>query len=358
MISVILTAVRSLRRAFMPRCDLVLENLALRPQLSVLSRQVARPSFHRADRLLWVALRAVWSRWIAALVIVQPQTVVRWHRAGFRLYWRWRSRHRDGRPPIDHKLIELIRQRWTANPTWGSPRIRDELAKLGLNVSASTIRRYRPKFERPSSQTWQTFLRNHAAQIIAVDFFTVPTATFRVLFVFVVLARCRRTIRRIAITETPTAGWAAQQVVEALPFEPATKYLLRDRDGIYGVEKANAVTIILAGATNYKNWNDITADPDVRCADYLQGVVARSAAGSVRGLRARGGIAVALSWSGGKLASAELQTKYSGPCRLRTPGKIEIRQNGAPVALRPVADGVIEFTAAAGATYAIAPRTE
>ena len=238
MFSLILTVIRSLRCAFIPRRDLVLENLALRHQLLVLNRRVEQPHFHRSDRLLWIALRAVWSRWTEALVIVQPQTVVRWHRAGFRLYWRWRSRRRDGRPPIDRNLIKLIQRMWRANPTWGSPRIRDELAKLGLQVSDSTIRNCRPKSERSSSQTWTTFLRNHAAQIVAVDFFTVPTVTFRVLFGFVILAHERRKIRHIAITEAPSAGWTAQQVVEAFAFEPASKYLLRDRDGIYGTEFA------------------------------------------------------------------------------------------------------------------------
>ena len=234
MLSVILTVIRSLRGAFLPCRDLVLENLALRHQLTVLNRRVEQFHFHRADRLLWVALRAVWSRWTEALVIVQPQTVVRWHRAGFRLYWRWRSRHREGRPPINQKLINLIRKRWTANPTWGGPRIRDELAKLGLHVSDSTIRKYRPKSGRSTSQSWTTFLRNHATQIVAVDFFTVPTVTFRVLFVFVILGHDRRKIRHFAITEAPSADWPAQQVVEAFAFEPASKYLLRDRDGIYG----------------------------------------------------------------------------------------------------------------------------
>ena len=234
MFCVILTVIRSLRGALAPRRDLLLENLALRHQLMVLNRRVEQPHFHRVDRLLWVALRAVWSCWTEVLVIVQPETVVRWHRAGFRLYWRWRSRHNEGRPPIDRKLISLIREMWTVNPTWGSPRIRDELSKLGLHVSDSTIRKYRPKSRRSTSQTWTTFLRNHAAQIVSVDFFTVPTVTFRLLFVFVVLAHDRRRIRHFAITEAPSADWTAQQVVEAFAFAPASNYLLRDRDGIYG----------------------------------------------------------------------------------------------------------------------------
>ena len=167
-----------------------------------------------SDRLFWAVLSTMWSRWTKVLVIVQPQTVVRWHQAGFRLFWHWKSRRRTGRSPTDRDLIELIRRMWQANPTWGSPRIRAELAKLGLQVSAATVRKYRPKGDRrPPSQTWRAFLRNHASQLIAVDFFTVPTVTFRVLFVFVVLAHERRRVLHFAVTEAPSASWAAQQVV-------------------------------------------------------------------------------------------------------------------------------------------------
>jgi transposase InsO family protein len=179
------------------------------------------------------------------LVIVQPQTVVRWHQAGFRLFWRWKSRCRTGRAPTDRDLIELIRRMWQANPTWGSPRIRAELAKLGLQVSAATVRKYRPKGERgPPSQTWRAFLRHHTKQLIAVDFFTVPTVTFRILFVFVVLAHDRRKVLHFAVTEAPSAAWAGQQIVYAFPFETPPKYLLRDRDGTYGAEFTKRVTAL------------------------------------------------------------------------------------------------------------------
>ena len=187
----------------------------------------------------------MWSRWMKALVIVQPQTVVRWHQAGFRLYWHWKSRRRTGRAPIDRELIELIRRMWRANPTWGSRRIQAELAKLGLQVCAATIRKYRPPGERgPPSQTWRAFLRNHTKQLVAVDFCTVPTVTFRVLFVFVVLALERRKVLHVAVTEAPSASWAAQQVVNAFPFETPPKYLLRDRDGIYGAEFTKRVAAL------------------------------------------------------------------------------------------------------------------
>jgi transposase InsO family protein len=235
MFGVILAMLRSLGAAFQPRSGLLLENLALRHQLVVLQRNARKANFRNPDRLLWILLRAVWSGWEKALVIVRPQTVVGWHRAGFRLYWRWKSRGR-GRPSIDWELIGLIRRMWDANPTWGSPRIRDELAKLGIRVSDSTIRKYRPKRPRPSSQNWTTFLRNHAKEIVAIDFFTIPTATFRVLFVFVVLAHERRKVVHFAVSESPSAGWTGQQLVNAFPFEMAPKYLRRDRDGIYGTE--------------------------------------------------------------------------------------------------------------------------
>ena len=236
MFGVILAVLRSLGAAFQPRRQLLLENLALRHQLLVLSRTAGKPKFRNADRLLRICLRAVWSRWEKALVIIQPQTVIGWHRAGFRMYWRWKSRRVGGRPPIDPELIRLIRRMWRANPTWGSSRIRDELAKLGLQVSDSTIRKYRPKPQRSSSQTWKTFLHNHTKQIAAIDFFTVPTATFRVLFVFIVLAHERRKVVPFAITEAPSAFWTGQQLVNAFPFETAPRFLLRDRDGIYGAE--------------------------------------------------------------------------------------------------------------------------
>lgn len=235
MFDVILAVLRSIGAAFQPRRQILLENLALRHQLLVLSRNAARPRFRNSDRLLWVLLRTVWSRWEKALVIIQPETVIRWHRAGFRLYWCWKSR-RGGRPQIDRALIQLIRRMWQANPTWGSPRIRDELAKLGLQVSDSTIRKYRPTPPRSSSQTWKTFLHNHTKQIVAIDFFTVPTATFRVLFVFIVLAHERRKVVHVAVTESPSAFWTGQQLVNAFPFETAPRFLLRDRDAIYGAE--------------------------------------------------------------------------------------------------------------------------
>ena len=214
---------------------LLLENLALRQQLLVLKRSVRKPILTNRDRLFWVVLRKCWSNWNQVLVLVSPQTVVSWHRLGFRLFWRWKSRRSGGRPRLDAELIALIRRMWKSNPTWGSRRIQAELAKLGLNVSDSTIRKYRPK-RRRSAPTWKTFLKNHAGAIAAMDFFVVPTVTFRTLYVLVVMAHERRKIIHFNITDSPTAFWTGQQMVNAFPENTAPRYLIRDRDGIYGRE--------------------------------------------------------------------------------------------------------------------------
>lgn len=180
---VFFAVLRSMGAAFQSRRQPLLENVALRHQLFVLNRNAKRPCFSNPDRLQWVFLRAFWSGWQKASVIIQPQTVIGWHRAGFRLSWRWNSRH-DGRPPIALELIRLSLGMWQANPTWDSPRLRGELAKLVLHVSDSTIRTYRPTPPRSSAQTWRTFVHHHTKQIAMIDFSAGPTVTFRVLFVF------------------------------------------------------------------------------------------------------------------------------------------------------------------------------
>jgi transposase InsO family protein len=235
MLTLILTLLRSLLSGCQYRSWLVLENLALRHQLAVLNRQLRKPKLRPADRLLWVGLRRFWSQWQEALLLFQPQTVIAWHRRGFHLFWRWKSRPRLGRPSSNGELIALIRRMWQENPTWGSWRIQAELAKLGMEISDSTVRKYRPKHRRSaSSQTWKTFLHKHAKELVAIDFFTVPTATCRMLYVFLVLAHERRKVLHFHITDSPSADWTAQQMVEAFPFTIPPRYLLRERDAIYG----------------------------------------------------------------------------------------------------------------------------
>jgi putative transposase len=208
----------------------------LRQQLGVLRRSVKRPRLTNTDRAFWVLLQRSWAGWHQVLAVVQPATVIRWHRTGFRKDWRWKSRRRPGRPRVDTEIRALIRRMARAN-LWGAPRIHGELLKLGLVVSEATVSKYMPRRTRtPPSQTWHTFLDNHISDLISVDFFTVPTATFRVLFVFVVLAHHRRRIIHFGVTSSPSARWTGQQVINACPWDTAPRYLLRERDGIYGAE--------------------------------------------------------------------------------------------------------------------------
>ena len=203
---------------FASRAKLAAENLALRHQLGVLGRSVKRPRLRKRDRIFWVWLSKLWPGWRAALVVVKPATVVAWHRKGFKLYWRWKSR-KHGRPKIDAEVRTLIRRMSEENPLWGVPRIQAELKMLGVDVAESTIAKYvvtQPS--GPPSQTWRTFLANHLDCTAACDFFVVPTSTFRLLYAFVVLSHCRREIVHVNVTAHPTAAWAAQQVVEAFPW--------------------------------------------------------------------------------------------------------------------------------------------
>jgi putative transposase len=171
-------------------------------------------------------------------VIVKPETVVAWHRQGFRLFWIWKSRRRHGRPPVGADARALIRTMSEQNPLWGAPRIHGELVKLGIDVSQATVAKYMARRRRPPSQTWRTFLTNHVHQIVAADFFVVPTATCRLLFVLVILAHDRRRVVHTAVTAHPTAAWTAQQFRNAFPWDQAPRYLIRDRDHAFQAVKA------------------------------------------------------------------------------------------------------------------------
>jgi putative transposase len=218
--SLVLALLGVLRTALEARTDLVLENLALRQQLALLRRRSKRPRFGPLDRLFWIWLSQRWARWRDALHVVQPQTVIRWHRQGFRAFWNWKSRRgRIGRPPVNLEIAKLLHTMALANPLWGAPRIHGEILKLGLDVSQRTVARLMPRRTKPPSQTWRTFLQNHVADLVSVDFFVVPTATFRVLYVFVLLLHHRRRVVHFNVTDSPTAAWTAQQIVEAFPHE-------------------------------------------------------------------------------------------------------------------------------------------
>jgi putative transposase len=235
MLRLLVALLPTLRSALRFRRDLMVENLALRQQLATLvSRR--RPVLGPADRLFWILLRRFWSGWAESLAIVQPDTVVRWHRAGFRIYWNWLSRcsERSGRPPLPREVRALIRRMAAENP-WGAPRIHGELLRLGIDVSERSVSRYLrtlPCTPR-AGQTWTTFLRNHRNGNAATDFFSVPTATFRVLHVLLVIRHGRRDVARCAVTTTPTAASLARQLREAFPFDSAPRFLIFDRDAIF-----------------------------------------------------------------------------------------------------------------------------
>ncbi len=230
-IQMIFVFLRSLLRS---QSELAAENLVLRQQLAVLEQRSKRPRLRNRDRIFWSWIPRLLSNWRSVLVIVQPDTVLGWHRQGFRLYWRWRSRGRSGRPKIDVEIRKLIRRMSSENPLWGTPRIRSELRLLGYEASKATVAKYKVRHRRPMSQTWRTFLDNHARDIVAVDFFTVPTATFRPLFCFIVLRHHRRMVVHFNTTAHPMAEWTAQQIVEAFPEDHVPRFLIRDRYSIHG----------------------------------------------------------------------------------------------------------------------------
>jgi putative transposase len=222
------------------RSELALENLALRQQLTILNRRRRRPKLRKLDRVFWVLLSRSWVRWRETLIIVKPETVLRWHRRRFTDYWaRLSGHHGPGRPGKDREIRALIQKMAKSNPLWGAPRVHGELMKLGIDISERTVSRWMPKRTRPSSQNWRTFLENQIGELVSIDFFTVPTAKFRVLFVFVVLAHERRRILHLNVTEHPTAEWTAQQLVEAIGDGASPRYLIRDRDAIYGLAFRN-----------------------------------------------------------------------------------------------------------------------
>jgi hypothetical protein len=215
--------------------QLALENLALRQQLAVYKRAVIRPPLRRTDRLFWVALARVWAGWRQPLVMVTLDTVLRWQRRRFREHWtRLSGQPAVGRPHVTADIITLVRKMTAANPLWGAPRVHGELLKLGIDVAERIVSRLMPKQRTPPSQTWRTFLANHVRDLVSIDFFTVPTANLRVLFVLVVLAHHRRRVLHFNVTEHPTAHWTAQQIVNAFSNESAPSYLLRDRDHVDG----------------------------------------------------------------------------------------------------------------------------
>jgi putative transposase len=254
-------------RLFRSQRNLLLENLALRQQLLTLKRQNPKPRLSHFDHLFWVIARQVWSYWKQALVIVTTETVVRWHRSGFRLYWNWISRHRTvfGWKRIGKELRDLIFRLVVENPTWGAPRIHGELLKLGFDVSERTVSRWlsRAPKDPESVRRWQAFLHNHREAIAAMDFFTVPTLTFGVLYCFFVIAHDRRRVLHCNVTRHPTGLWVTQQLREAFPYDLNHKYLILDRDAKFGETVTAAVEVLAMQAvrTSFRSpWQNGVAE--------------------------------------------------------------------------------------------------
>ena len=230
-------------RVLRSRRELLLENLVLRQQLCVLKRRAPKAKVSTLDKLFWVAVHRLWSGWKHSLILVSPETVVRWHRAGFKLYWRAISRARRvvGRKRISKEIRDLIFRMVKENPTWGAPRIHGELLMLGFDVSESTVSRWMRRAPRDSepAKRWLAFLQNHREAIAAMDFFTVPTVTFKLLYCFFVIGHDRRQILHFNVTRHPTSAWVIQQLREAFPFVAGPKFLIFDRDSAVCITDTN-----------------------------------------------------------------------------------------------------------------------
>jgi len=217
------------------RARLEAENIVLRQQVIILNRKSrSRARLRNIDRLIFVWLYRFFPAILNAIIVVKPETIIRWHQRGFRAYWRWKSRWPGGRPKIDLEIRDLIRRMNKENPLWGAPRIHGELLMLGIKVAQSTVARYMTRRQGPPSQGWKTFLRNHAAGIASIDLFVVRTVSFKLLYGLVILRHARRRLVSVSVTNNPTAEWIAGQVTDAFPWEEAPRHLIRDRDGAFG----------------------------------------------------------------------------------------------------------------------------
>jgi transposase InsO family protein len=234
MIAIVKALLAMIRSLFKSRSALHVEILVLRHQLNVLGRGSCHRAHLTSDRLFFVWLYRMWPGLLRAVAILRPETIVRWHRRGFRAYWRWRSGRRPGRPKIANELRDLIREISLANPLWGAPHIHGELLMLGIDVAQSTVSKYMVRGRGPRGQSWSTFLCNHADAIASIDLFVVPTIAFKLLYAFVIVRHGRRLLVSIGVTPHPTGEWLARQILEAFPWDTAPDYLIRDRDRSYG----------------------------------------------------------------------------------------------------------------------------
>ncbi len=244
MLDLILALLAAIRVFFRTRRDLYIEIVALRQQVAVLKRKRPRPPLTSLDRFFWTALRKVWPRWSDVLILVKPETVIRWHREGFRLYWRWRSKVRGGRPKASAEIRSLIRQMAAENLNRGAPKVHGELLKLGFEISERSVARYLRRLRRRGDpgKRWLAFLANHREVIVAFDFFTVPTLAFQVLYCFFVIAHGRRRILHLNVTRHPSADWVVQQLREAFPQASPYRYCILDHDANFDVQVIDFLT--------------------------------------------------------------------------------------------------------------------
>src|SRR6202048_2717485 len=268
---------------FRSRASLQAEILTLRHQLNVLRRKSPqRLTFSSIDRPVFAGLYRLAPGVLDALKIVRPETVIRWHRAGFRAYWHWKSRPRGGRPKTPLEIRHLIRKMSLANPLWGAPRIHGELLKLGIDVGQTTVAKYMARGRRPPSQGWKTFLHNHADGIASMDLFVVPTISFRLLYGLLILHHDRRQILWLGATAPPTAEWIAHQLTEAYGWKVAPRYIIRDRDAVYGdvfIRRLRAMSIRDRPTAPRSPWQDIVKGRSVRSGGSVLTTLSCSASG-------------------------------------------------------------------------------
>jgi len=267
-----------LRARFKSRAELEAENILLRHQLNVLKRRHPQHlQVKNSERIILALAYRFFPKLLSAIQIVRPETIIRWHRIGFKALWHWKSRQRGGRSKISKETRDLIREMSVANPLWGAPRIHGELKMLGIEIAQSTVAKYMIKRRGPPSQTWKTFLHNHTDSIASIDFLVVPTISFKLLYVFVVLGHGRRKILHIAVTAHPTVEWTAQQIIEAFPWGDAPTHLIRDNDAIFGAtfKKQLAAMGIRDGPTAFRSpWQNAYVERVIgsirrECLDHI-----------------------------------------------------------------------------------------
>jgi len=231
-----------LRSFFKSRIQLQIENACLHKQIEIIMRSNNKVALKRSDKLFFTIVKKIHSNWNKILYVVKPSTVIKWHKLGFKLFWKLKCKHKGGRPKIDPQIRIMIHKLAKENPLWGAPRIHGELLKLGFIVSEATVHRYMPeRNDKDRVLRWNAFLKNHATEIISMDFFTIPTINFKVLYVLVIMEHHRRKILHFNVTANPKSSWTVQQLRNALPCDYTPKYLIRDRDGKFSNEVSNCI---------------------------------------------------------------------------------------------------------------------